>query len=93
MANAPPWAGITESIEVFLPNGEAEYFCEGGWTHGSQNCPPGKSVDGIHRHAGRPRKFEGWVVAPPFPVADRVEQRSAVRAKPDITLRRKDFGL
>src|ERR1700716_3454005 len=30
---------------------EAEYFCKGGWTRGSRNCPSGKSVDGFLRWA------------------------------------------
>src|SRR5712664_3362703 len=39
------WDGMAESINLFLPNGEAEYFCKGGWTPLSTNCPTGKSLD------------------------------------------------
>src|SRR5712664_1579564 len=39
------WDGMAESINLFLPNGEAEYFCKGGWTPGSTNCPTGKSAE------------------------------------------------
>jgi len=35
--------GTAESIMLFLPNREVKYFCEGGWTGGSQNSPTGKS--------------------------------------------------
>ena len=36
---------MAESINLFLPNGEAEYFCKEGWTAESTNCPSGKSPD------------------------------------------------
>jgi hypothetical protein len=37
--------GTARVVEVFLANGEAEYFCEGGWTGESRNSPSSKSVD------------------------------------------------
>jgi len=35
---------MAESIKLFLPNGEAKYFCERHWTANSQGSPSGKSV-------------------------------------------------
>src|SRR6267378_5007046 len=43
------WDGMAESINLFLPNGEAEYFCKEGWTAESTNRPSGKSPDGAVR--------------------------------------------
>jgi hypothetical protein len=34
---------MAESIKLFLPNREAKYFCEQGWTENPKNCPSGKS--------------------------------------------------
>jgi hypothetical protein len=45
MANAPLWDGTAESLLLFLPNGEAEYFYKEGWTRGLRNCLSGKSVE------------------------------------------------
>jgi hypothetical protein len=40
---------MAESIKLFLPNGEAKYFCEPGWTENLENCPSGKSAGMIER--------------------------------------------
>src|SRR6267142_323412 len=47
------WDGMAESINLFLPNGEAEYFCKEGWTAESTNCPSGKSPDRAVQPAAR----------------------------------------
>src|SRR5258705_6008113 len=50
------WDGMAESINLFLPNGEAEYFCKDGWTPESTNCPSGKSPASSSRTRGPPRE-------------------------------------
>jgi hypothetical protein len=44
MANALLRNRTTESLLLFLANGEAEYFCKRGWTRKSPDCPSGKSA-------------------------------------------------
>jgi hypothetical protein len=45
-------------MKLFLPDGEAKYFCERGWTAELQNSPAGKSVKArcrVHHVAARMR--------------------------------------
>ena len=53
------WDGMAESINLFLPNGEAEYFCKEGWTAESTNRPSGKSPDGAVRSTTPAQTFMG----------------------------------
>jgi hypothetical protein len=51
---------MAESIKLFLPSGEAKYFCERGWTDVARNSLTGKS--------GKWRKLAGallWAVPTP----------------------------
>jgi hypothetical protein len=43
---------MAESIKLFLPNGEAKYFCDQGWTAESRNSLSGKSPRIIPRESG-----------------------------------------
>jgi hypothetical protein len=40
---------MAESIKLFLPNGEADSFCKGGWTRQTIGlaliCPSGKALE------------------------------------------------
>jgi len=42
MANAPCPGGTRESLKVFLPNREAKYFFERGWTFQANHLEPAR---------------------------------------------------
>src|SRR5712664_3611193 len=79
------WDGMAESINLFLPNGEAEYFCKEGWTVESTNCPSGKSPASSSRTRGPQRERN-------CAHRDAVPYRFAQRSRPSVPTSAGGYG-